>query len=58
MSKPMIRLSVMLKLKTIEELDKMATEWNESLSGMMRFMIEHYLRYNIKGKKGAKDDNI
>ena len=56
MSKPMIRLSVMLKLKTVEELDKMAKEWDEPLSALMRFMIEHYLQYQIKGKgKGAKD---
>lgn len=55
MSKPMIHLRVKLKLKTIEELDRIAKDWNKSLSAMMRFMIEHYLQYNIKGKKGAKD---
>ena len=54
MSKPMIRLSVMLKLETIEELDKMAKDWNSSLSTIMRFMIEHHLQHNIKGMRGAK----
>ena len=56
MSKPMIRLSVMLKLATIEELDKIAKDWNESLSALMRFMIEHYLKFGVKEKKGAKDN--
>lgn len=50
-SKPMIRLSVMLELKTIEELDRMAKEWNLSLSALMRFMIEHYLQFGVRDKK-------
>lgn len=50
MSKPMIRLSVMLKLKTVEELDKRAKEQNKSLSALMRHMIEHYLQFGVNGK--------
>lgn len=55
MSKLMIRLSVKLKLATIEELDKMAKDWNVSLSALMRHMIEHYLKVGVKGKKGARN---
>lgn len=54
MSKPMIRLSVRLKLETIEELDKIAKDWNKSLSATMRFMIERYLEFNVKGKRKLK----
>lgn len=43
MSKPMIRLSVMLKLNTVEELDKMAKDQKTSLSALMRQMIEVYI---------------
>lgn len=57
MSKPKIRLSVMLELKTVEELDRRAKEQNRSLSAVMRQMIEYYLRFGIrnKEKKGAKN---
>ena len=54
MSKPMIRLSVMLRLETVEELDRIAKAGNEPLSAIMRYMIEYYLQFNIIGSIAPK----
>lgn len=45
------KLSVMVDVKTADKIDKLARCWNMSLSGVIRFMIKHYLRFGITGLK-------
>ena len=43
-----VKLSVMVDVKTADEIDKISKYWNMSLSGTMRFMLNHYLKFEIK----------
>lgn len=42
------KLSIMVDVKTADEIDKISKCWNMSLSGTLRFMINHYLKFGIK----------
>lgn len=44
-----VKLSIMVDVKTADEIDKISKCWNMSLSGTMRFMLKHYLRFGVKG---------
>lgn len=43
-----VKLSVMVDVKTADEIERISKCWNMSLSGVLRFMIKHYLRFGIK----------
>lgn len=50
-----VKLSVMVEAKTADEIDRISKCWNMSLSGVMRFMLKHYLKFGIKN---IKTDNL
>lgn len=50
-----VKLSVMIDVKTADQIDRIAKCWNMSLSGTIRFMIKHYLLFGIKN---IKTDNL
>lgn len=49
-----VKLSVMVDVKTADEIDKVSKCWNMSLSGTLRFMIKHYLKFGIKNTPEGK----
>ena len=49
-----VKLSVMVDVKTADEIDRISKCWNMSLSGVMRFMLKHYLRFGIKNTPEGK----
>ncbi len=48
------KLSVIVDVKTADQINKISKCWNMSLSGTMRFIVEHYLRFGIKNTPERK----
>lgn len=49
-----VKLSVMLDVKTADEINRISKAWNMSLSGTLRFIIKHYLKFGIKNTPEGK----
>lgn len=49
-----VELSIMVDVRTADEIDRISKAWNMSWSGTMRFMIKHYLKFGIKKHTGGK----
>lgn len=50
MAKGKVKLSMTVDVKTADEIDKIAKDWEMSLSGTLRYMTQHYLTFGVKSK--------